>query len=259
LAQARLQRALQLLVDGGAHLFELGGVVVLQRLEPGLERGAHLGHALLVVSGERRQLLALLLAGAGEGEAHLLAALAGILGETLGKALQAGVGARGEAVQALAEALDALGLLVRHPAQLLGDVAAEAVETLLQFLAAGALFLAQRALQALAVALERIQADGEAIVGAAAAQQHHLQREDGQGEQEHEGEEYVGEGHGRFRQATGPVYAQRSQLPRRRGFNRRRRKRRVARSRARGSPAQVSVIARCRLPSRQPSNTSGWM
>ena len=55
-AQALLERRLQLLVDGGAHLLELLLVAFLQRCEPLLDRRAHLRQAPLVAIGERAQL-----------------------------------------------------------------------------------------------------------------------------------------------------------------------------------------------------------
>ena len=45
LAQARVQRGLQLFVHGGAHLVELGGIGLLQLRQLRFQRGAHLGHA----------------------------------------------------------------------------------------------------------------------------------------------------------------------------------------------------------------------
>jgi hypothetical protein len=55
LRQARLQRRVQLLVDGLAHLFQAPRVVVLQVADLGLERGAHFEHALGVRLGQRTQ------------------------------------------------------------------------------------------------------------------------------------------------------------------------------------------------------------
>src|SRR3546814_18924290 len=101
-----------------------------------------------------------------ERQRGFLAALARVLGEALGQRLQAGVGAFGEQVQALAEAVDALALLLRHAADLLAEVAAATAEALLQFLAAGALFLAHRALDARAVVLQPIQLGYHARVAA---------------------------------------------------------------------------------------------
>ena len=135
----------------------LAALSCLHRAELGLQRGAHLAHAFFVVGGECGQALLLLLAEAGQREGEFLAAAVGVAGQPLGQLLQAGVGAFGELAQALAEAVDALGLLLRYRRQLLAHVDAEAVEALLQFFATGALFLAQRALQAFAVVLERVQ------------------------------------------------------------------------------------------------------
>src|SRR3546814_5935093 len=56
--QARLQGGVQLLVDGGAHLLELGGVVGLQFTQFLFEGGAHLTDALLVALGQFAQALA---------------------------------------------------------------------------------------------------------------------------------------------------------------------------------------------------------
>jgi hypothetical protein len=83
--------------------------------------------------------------------------------------LQPGAGAVGERGEPLAEAVDAFGLLARHAGQLLADVVAKAIEALLQLLATGALFLAQRALQAFVVVLQGIEA-GAQLVAAGRAQ-----------------------------------------------------------------------------------------
>ena len=56
LAEAGLQGGLQLLVDGGAHLIELGGVAGLQLGQLRLERLAHLGHAAGVGFAQRAEL-----------------------------------------------------------------------------------------------------------------------------------------------------------------------------------------------------------
>ena len=165
LGQARLQRGVQLLVDGGAHLFELLGVVGLQRPELLLERGAHLADALLVALGEFRQALA-----EGLREQPLLldafgAALALLLGQVCPQVLQA-----------LAEALD--------PALLVGG---EAVEVLAKLPAAGVLLFAQRSLDALAET-------GKGRVGTA-AEQHPQQRSNAHQRQEDDDEQHGGEIH----------------------------------------------------------------
>ena len=59
LAQALLERGLQLLVDGRAHLFETLAVVGLDRRQLVLHRLAHLGDPLVVAVGQRAQLLGL--------------------------------------------------------------------------------------------------------------------------------------------------------------------------------------------------------
>ena len=57
LAQALLQRGVQLLVDGGAHLLELGLVALLQQRQATFDGLPHLGQAALVGLAQRLQLL----------------------------------------------------------------------------------------------------------------------------------------------------------------------------------------------------------
>ena len=128
--------------------------------------GAECGEALL-----------LLFAEAVERERGLRAALARVLRELLRQGLQTLAGAVGERSQALAEALDALGLLLRHAAELLPHMAAETVETLLQLLPTGALLLAQGALDPGTVVLQRIQFGAHARAVAAAQQRDELQQQ----------------------------------------------------------------------------------
>ncbi|GAB3781534.1 hypothetical protein GCM10028797_06390 [Dyella agri] len=99
----------------------------------------------------------------------------GVLGEALGQRLHALAGLLGERGEALAEAVDALALLARHAIQLFVDVATEALEALLQFLAATALFFAQRALQALVVVPQGIELRSHPGIATAAQQQGDLQ------------------------------------------------------------------------------------
>ena len=58
LAQALLERGVQLLVDRHAHLLELLLVAFLQRVEPSLDGAAHLGKSPLVGLGKSAQLFA---------------------------------------------------------------------------------------------------------------------------------------------------------------------------------------------------------
>jgi hypothetical protein len=74
---------LQLLVHGGAHLFQLGRVVLLDRRQAGLQGGADLAKALFVVRGQRREALIEQLTEVLERERGLLAGLAGIVREPL--------------------------------------------------------------------------------------------------------------------------------------------------------------------------------
>jgi hypothetical protein len=151
------------------------------------------------------------------------AALARVVGQPLRQRAQAFVGALGERVEPLAEAVDAPGLLRRHPGQLLADVAAETVEALLQLLAAGALLLAQRALQAFVVVLQRVEARVQAMVAGPAQQQDKLQEQHQQDGGEDDGGQEGGGGHERFPVRWRTVYVAASQIlrgGRSRGFSR---------------------------------------
>jgi len=151
-----------------------------------------------VFGAECGEALLLLLAEMVERERGFRAALAGILGEALRQRLQAGVGAFSEQVQSLAETVDALGLLLRCASELVAEMAAKAVETLLQFLATGALLLAQGAFDAGAVVLQRVQLRVQAGITAAAQQHGELQQQHQQGENDEDNQQGFVERHGTF-------------------------------------------------------------
>jgi len=131
-AQAGLQRGGQLFVHRGAHLVELGGVVLLQLRELLLQRGAHLGQAARIAFTEVLQL-------PGERVAERAPQLQQLLGEGVDLGV---LGARG------------LGALLRQ-------AALEGAQGLQQFLAAGAggigHLAAQLALQAFVARCHRLQ------------------------------------------------------------------------------------------------------
>ena len=165
-AQALLERRVQFLVDGGAHLFELLLVVGLDRGEPRLDGAAHLGHALVVGLrqrgeafaerlGEAAERVALLQRDAVERRVLRLARRQGLRAERERGLLQ-GVGEQLLRRRELgAKTVDLLVLRARHIALLVQQGLLEVGERLGQLLAraggAARHFVAQSALEHLHV------------------------------------------------------------------------------------------------------------
>ena len=190
LAQALLERRVQLLVHRGAHLLELLLVVGLDRGQPRLDGTAHLAHALVVGQGQRGEAFAERLGEAAErvGLLQRDAAERGVLRLTRRQRLRAerkrGL-LQGVAEQLLgrgelgAKAVDLLVLRARHVALLVQQRLLEGGERLRQLLAragrAARHFVAQSALERLRVGAQRglqfsVQRTLRCVVGAAQRQ-----------------------------------------------------------------------------------------
>ena len=172
LGQAGFQRRVQLLVDGGTHLFELGGVVGLQGLQLLFKRAAQFAEALLVALGQTTNRQA-----DGVGMALLLlrklcARLARVFAQRGAQRIQPVVGALGQFIQTLVGTRGHRLQLATEPVTALALLQREAVHLRAQLAATGTLFLAQHFAQA--------------VIGATKQQCQQQAEDDQHGQQQHD-------------------------------------------------------------------------
>ncbi|GMV27971.1 MAG: hypothetical protein AMXMBFR59_00960 [Rhodanobacteraceae bacterium] len=178
-AESRFERGMQLLVDRHTHCVELLRIVELKFLEARLERAADLGEALLAVFALFQEALPQQIAETRERLGALLARTPGIILQRLAQGFEALVIAQPALLDALAEILDPLVLLLRELRELGLHGVAQLVEPMGLFEPVGALLLAQRTLEAVTVLAHICQglAQRSQHIGATASQQEQLQHD----------------------------------------------------------------------------------